>query len=66
MKICIAIDSWKLRTFTRRLTKAGYTYEQTPGLTADTLHLFVVTDDKDALQAVVVAANNEAARVGKP
>lgn len=66
MRIGIAIDGWKLKIFVRRLTNAGYSYSQSAGLTKDMLFLTVTTDDKDALLKVVVAANTEAARVGKP
>lgn len=65
MKIGIAIDSWKLRIFERRLTKAGFVYGKHPGVTKDTLLLTVDTDDKDGLFTIVKAANTEAARTGK-
>ena len=60
----IAIDDWKLTIFARRLKKAGFVYEQFPGVTEDTLLLTVYADSSDAVVAVVKAANTEAARVG--
>ena len=61
MKAAIALDDWKLPIFDRRLTSAGYSYEKHPGLTNDTLTLTVITDDVEALEKVVRAANTEAA-----
>lgn len=65
MKAAIAIDTWKLPIFDRRLTNAGYSYEKSPGLTADTLFLSVVFEDVKALETVIRAANAEAANVSK-
>jgi hypothetical protein len=56
----IAIDDWKLPIFKQHLDKAGYRYEQAPGLTAGTLTLIVLTSDVKKLEAVVRAANQEA------
>ena len=61
MKIGIAIDGYKLNTFTKHLSVAGYTFNKSPGLTGDTLLLTVETHDKDALEKVIRAANTEAA-----
>lgn len=61
MKAGIAIDDWKLPIFNQHLVDAGYRYESGPGLTGDTLLLTVETDDAKALEAVVRAANTEAA-----
>ena len=61
-KAGIAIDRWKLPIFKRHLGGAGYVYEEGKGVTADTLMLYVYTDDLLALGRVVRAANNEAAR----
>lgn len=61
MKAAICIDDWKLPIFERHLKNSGYTHEEHPGVTADTLTLTVVTDDAKALEKVVRAANTEAA-----
>lgn len=61
MKAAIAIDDWKLTIFEQHLTQAGYSYVKHPGVTKNSLTLTVVTDDMDALQIVVKAANTEAA-----
>lgn len=66
MKAGIAIDTWKLDIFTKRLTDAGYTFEQGPGLVSNTLMLYVITDDVPKLGVVVKEANEEARRQGKP
>ncbi len=63
MKAGIVLDAWKLTIFKRQLDQAGYTYEQHPGVLANTITLTVVTDDQAALLVVVKAANDEAARV---
>lgn len=60
LKAGIAIDAWKLPIFKRHLSKAGYTFEQAPGLTADTLTLTVLTASAKELEVVVRAANTEA------
>ena len=65
MKAGIAIDEWKLPIFERHLSQAGYTHVKGRGLTPGTLILTVVTENVTALQDVVRAANNEAARTGK-
>lgn len=62
MKIAIAIDPWKLEIFQRRLSQAGYAYEKGPGLTEESLHLYVTTENMEALEVVVRAANLEAAK----
>lgn len=63
MRAAIAIDDWKLPIFERRLSAAGFAYEQRAGLTVGTLHLYVETGDLNALHAVVRCANEEAARL---
>lgn len=64
MKAAIAIDDWKLPIFERHLTQAGYTWEQGRGLTENTMFLYVYTDNAQALETVVRAANTEAAKTG--
>lgn len=55
----IAIDSWKLPIFTRRLEGAGYTFTRHPGVTSGTLMLKVKTDLIAPLQKVIEAAQLE-------
>lgn len=66
MKAGIVIDEWKLPIFERHLSQSGYTHEKGPGLVPGTLLLTVVTENVTALGLVVRAANQEAARTGKP
>jgi len=60
-KAGIVIDRWKLPTFIRHLTTAGYTPVEHPGVTEDTLILIVQAETLDALGDIVLAANTEAA-----
>ncbi len=66
MKAAIAIDAWKLPIFERHLTKGGYAFTNAGSLAADTLLLTVETSNSQALAQAVLAANQEAARTGKP
>ncbi len=59
----IAIDDWKLSIFERKLAAAGYAFTTGAGVTDDTLLLKVETDNLKALEVVVRAANEEAARI---
>lgn len=59
VKIGIAIDPWKLTIFERHLSQAGYAFDKSNG--RGFLLLTVVTENKDALEATVRAANSEAA-----
>lgn len=65
-KAAIAIDPWKLEIFTRRLQQAGYVFQNAGHLTAGALVLKVQTANLEALGVVVKAANEEAARTGRP
>lgn len=58
-KAAIAIDGWKLPIFKQHLADAGYTFEQSPGLTENTLTLTVITASVKELEIIVRAANNE-------
>ncbi len=60
MIVGIAIDSWKLTIFARRLKAAGFTYTQHDGVDG-TLLLKVEVATRDALIDVVKTANQEAA-----
>lgn len=53
MKAGIAVDNWKLPVFRRRLTDAGYHYEDGGALTADASLLTVETADVLALKKVI-------------
>jgi hypothetical protein len=65
-KVCIAIDTWKLPIFSRILVEKGYHYVEGPGLTRGTLHLYVRTDNMQALGQAVLVCNQEAAKQGAP
>ena len=66
MKAGIVIDAWKLSIFERHLTQSGYQFVNVGPFTAGTLALTVNTDNTEALQVVVKAANTEAALTGAP
>ena len=61
-KSAIAIDNWKLPIFEHHLKQSGYSYTNAGTLTHGTMILTVETENMDALQEVVKAANLEAAR----
>lgn len=50
----IVIESWKLEIFTRRLTAAGYSFTQHPGIRPDWATLKVPYDGDAALPALAV------------
>lgn len=62
LKAAIAIDDWKLPIFERHLSEAGYAFEQTPGVTENTLILMVHALSVKELEKVVRAANTEAGK----
>lgn len=66
MKVGIAIDDWKLPTFERRLTAAGYTFDTSKMTDDGCLFLRVNTENVQALAVVIQAANDEAERTGAP
>ena len=63
-KIGIAIDVWKLSIFERHLKAAGYTWENSGGLSEGVLLLRVNTTNPEAAAIVIKAANDEAAMTG--
>lgn len=65
MKVAIAIDDYKLPVFKKHLDAAGFAFEQGPGITPDTINLYVITDKVLELGAVTKAANTEASRARK-
>lgn len=68
MKAAIALDDWKLPVFRKRLTEAGFKYEDageaTPGTTFLTVH-YDAADFLKLAQVVRVSAD-QCARKGKP
>lgn len=66
-KAGIAIDAWKLPIFERHLA-VNYSFRNCGALTEGTLLLQVEMPEGSlqALAQVVLAANNEAARTGRP
>lgn len=62
MKICIAIDKWKLAIFSEALTAEGYVFKKEDG-GAGMWFLFVQTDDAVALGKVVQRCQNKAAEL---
>lgn len=65
-KAAVALDSWKLPIFERHLRAAGYTWGSAGALTDNSLVLTIQTTNLQALAQVVLKANQEAARTGKP
>ena len=61
-KAGIMLDDWKLPIFKKSLDDAGFQYEQSPGITEDTILLTVETDDLYALSLVVKKMNDKAAK----
>jgi hypothetical protein len=55
----VVIDSWKLATFKRHLSGAGFDFTEQPGITPDTLILNVKYEWVAKLQPVIEAANKE-------
>ena len=53
MKAGIAVDNWKLPVFRKRLTEAGYAYQDGGALTHDTTLLTVEAGDVLALKKVL-------------
>jgi hypothetical protein len=66
MKAGIAVDDWKLPVFRRRLTEAGYTYEDAGPLTGAVTLLKVETDNLLKLKATLEECQAECAKTGKP
>jgi hypothetical protein len=67
-KAGVCIDAWKLPIFERHLTAGNYLFKNCGQLLADTLLLQVDVLDGHAqrLAQTVLAANQEAARTGRP
>lgn len=61
-KAGIAIDRWKLPIFERHLSQAGYSFCHADLASCDAVLLTVETENLEALAAVVLAAQQEAAK----
>ncbi len=59
LKAGIAVDDWKLPIFRKRLTEAGFTYEDGGALTHNTTILKVETSDILALKRVIEICESE-------
>ena len=64
MKAGIAVDNWKLPVFRKRLTEAGYKYEDAGAFTADTTVLTVETNDMLKLKALLEKCQAECRKQG--
>ena len=62
MRVGIALDRWKLSIFKKHLDNAGFKYSSGPGISDDTMFLYVITDELPRIQQVVQNANDEAAQ----
>lgn len=62
MKAGIAVDNWKLPVFRKRLTEAGYEYQDAGAFTGDTTILTVVTDNMLRLKKVIERCQAECAQ----
>lgn len=59
MKVGIAVDNWKLPVFRKRLTEAGYEYQDGGARTFEATLLTVHADDMLALGKVIEACQAE-------
>ncbi len=59
-KCAVVIDKWKLKYFRRVFKISNFDFEETKGVTPDTLLLKVFTDDVNALSVAVYEANRRA------
>lgn len=66
MRAGIAVDDWKLPVFRKRLTEAGFEYQDGGALTAAATLLTVETADVLKLKRVIERCQAECARKGKP
>lgn len=65
MKAGIAVDNWKLPVFRKRLTEAGYAYEDGGAITAEATLLTVETNNMLALKKVLEKCQTECRRLHK-
>lgn len=62
MKAGVVLEKWKLPIFKKHLDKAGFEYEERPGLLENCVTLHVQFDDVSELTPIIKAANLAAAR----
>ena len=63
MRAGIVVDDWKLPVFRKRLTEAGYHYEDGGAARVNTTLLTVETQNVFALKEVLDACQRECARM---
>lgn len=63
MKVGVAVDDWKLPIFRKRLSEAGYAYEDGGTLVGETTLLTVETDNMLALKKVIEICQVECRRL---
>lgn len=61
-KAGIAVDDWKLPVFRKKLTEAGFAYEDRGPITGDTTMLAVETDEVRRLAQVLENCQDECRR----
>lgn len=66
MNAAIAIDEWKVEIYKRHLEQSGYAFEMRKGPILNCIFLYLQTDNREALEAVVLAADGEARKTGAP
>jgi hypothetical protein len=64
MKAGIAVDNWKLPVFRKRLTEAGFEYQDAGPMPGDVTLLTVETDDPEKLQRTLEQCQAEC-KLGK-
>lgn len=65
MKAGIMVEEWKRDIYERHLTQSGYTFTDEKPLQEGIILIGVITDNVEALQAVLISAGNEARRTGQ-
>ena len=66
MRAGIVVEDWKLPVFRKRLTDAGFVYEDGGAVLPDTTNLIVTTDDVLRLKSTIEACQRECRRKGAP
>jgi hypothetical protein len=69
MKAAIVLDDWKLPVFRKRLSEAGFAYEDDgpgPGGSTTILSVVYAADQFVRLTGVVASSNAECTRKGRP
>lgn len=65
LKIMVAVDRWKLATFEDVLIKKGYEYKVSPGVTNDTLNIFILAVDIGLVKDAVIEAQRKCELIRK-